>query len=285
MRQPWTKPQHCRHNWVCGVFGRVDIVRVCVLASSSSGNATFLQAGRTRILVDAGLSRREISSRLAAIGEDVRDLDAILITHEHTDHVSGLVAMSRADRERRASIPVYMTHLTAPAISWNDYTPALECFQAGSSFSIGDIDVLSFTIPHDAADPVGFCFRAEGIRVGLATDLGYLPDSIRVHLRGADLVILESNHDVEMLKVGPYPWSVKQRVLGRNGHLSNDVACDFIRDGLDTSTSTLVLGHLSEQNNHPEIVRISASQALEGRRLFTRLVVAEPGKQTEVFAY
>ncbi|HVT92858.1 MAG TPA: MBL fold metallo-hydrolase [Bryobacteraceae bacterium] len=270
--------------YVCFI-GRTHIVRVCVLASSSSGNATFLQAGRTRILVDAGLSRREISHRLASIGEDVRDLDAILVTHEHSDHVSGLVAMAKADRERRSSIPIYMTHLTAPAICWHDYTPALECFQAGSTFSIGDIEVRSFTIPHDAVDPVGFCFRSEGIRVGLATDLGYLPDSIRVHLRGVDILILESNHDVEMLKVGPYPWPVKQRVLGRNGHLSNDVTCGFIRDELDTNTSTLILGHLSEQNNHPEIVRLSASQALEGRSLFTRLVVAEPGRQTEVFTY
>ena len=104
----------------------------------------------------------------------------------------------------------------------------------------------SFTIPHDAADPVGFSFRAQGIKISIATDLGYLPDSIRHHLRGSDILLLKSNHDVEMLQFGPYPWSVKQRVMGRNGHLLNDVACSFIRDDLVTSTSTLILGHISE---------------------------------------
>ena len=175
--------------------------------------------------------------------------------------------------------------MTAPTIDWGEYQPALECFQAGTSFSIGDIDVDSFTIPHDAVDPVGFCFRAQGIKVGLVTDLGYVTDSIKYHLRCADLLLIESNHDTEMLKVGPYPWSVKQRVMGRKGHLSNDIVCDFIRNDLDLSTSTLILGHLSEHNNHPEIVRLTASQALEGRALFTRLVIARPREQSEVFTY
>jgi phosphoribosyl 1,2-cyclic phosphodiesterase len=132
---------------------------------------------------------------------------------------------------------------------------------------------------------VGFSFGAQGIKISIATDLGYLPDSIRHHLRGSDLLLLESNHDVEMLKVGPYPWSVKQRVMGRNGHLSNDVACSFIRDELDTTTSTLILGHLSESNNHPEIVRLCAQQALYGRSLFTKLVIADPRRPTETFTY
>ncbi|HEX6894119.1 MAG TPA: MBL fold metallo-hydrolase, partial [Bryobacteraceae bacterium] len=142
-------------------------------------------------------------------------------------------------------------------------------------------------IPHDAIDPVGFCFRSQGIKVGVVTDLGYVPDSIKFHLRGADLLILESNHDLEMLKVGPYPWSVKQRVMGRKGHLSNDVVSEFIARDLDTSVSTLVLGHLSEHNNHPEIVRNVAARALDRARrsLFTRLVVAEPRGQSEVFSY
>jgi phosphoribosyl 1,2-cyclic phosphodiesterase len=253
-----------------------------VLASSSSGNSTFIRTERTRILVDAGLSKRDIVARLAAIGEEAEQLDAILITHEHTDHVSGLVALAR-----QLNVPVYITRLTAPAIPWGEYTPKLDCFQAGTTFSIGDVDVDSFTVPHDAIDPVGFCFRAGGIKVGVVTDLGYLPDSIKFHLRGADLLVLESNHDLEMLKVGPYPWSVKQRVMGRKGHLSNEVVSDFIRDDLDSSISTLVLGHLSEHNNHPEIVRNVAARALDrcGRALFTRLVVAHPKEQTEVFSY
>jgi len=234
------------------------------------------------VLVDAGLSKRDVLARLAAIGESAESLDAILISHEHSDHVSGLVALAR-----QLDIPVYITRLTAPSIPWGEYTPKLDCFQAGASFTIGDLDIDSFTVPHDAIDPVGFCFRAHGIKVGVVTDLGYVPDSIKFHLRGADLLILESNHDLEMLKVGPYPWSVKQRVMGRKGHLSNEVVSDFIWRDLDSSVSTLVLGHLSEHNNHPEIVRSMAERALDRARrsLFTRLVVAEPKGQTEVFTY
>jgi phosphoribosyl 1,2-cyclic phosphodiesterase len=235
---------------------------------------------RTRLLVDAGLSRKETFDRLGAAGADPESLTAILVTHEHSDHVAGLQTIAR-----KLDIPVYVSRLTAPAILWEQYTPRLELFQAGASFSIGDIDVTSFTIPHDAADPVGFSFRAGGIKISIATDLGYLPDSIRFHLCGSDVLLLESNHDLEMLKVGPYPWAVKQRVMGRMGHLSNDVACSFIRDHLDLRTSTLIMGHLSEHNNHPEIVRLCASQALDGRGLFTKLVVADPRQPTETIRY
>ena len=253
-----------------------------MLASSSSGNSTFIRTEKTRILVDAGLAKRDILARLAAIDEDAEKLNAILVTHEHSDHVSGLVTLAR-----QVNVPIFITRLTAPAIPWGEYTPKLDCFQAGTTFTVGDIDVDSFTIPHDAIDPVGFCFRSQGVKVGLVTDLGYVTDSIKFHLRGANLLVLESNHDLEMLKVGPYPWSVKQRVMGRKGHLSNDVVCGFIRSDLDSSIDTLVLGHLSEHNNHPEIVRNMAVGALDraGRALFTRLVVAEPKQQTEVFAY
>ncbi len=143
----------------------------------------------------------------------------------------------------------------------------------------------SFTIPHDAADPVGFRFIAEGVKVAIATDLGYMPESIKYRLQGCQAMLLESNHDLEMLKVGPYPWSVKQRVMGRNGHLSNTHVCDYIESEFDGATQTLILGHLSEQNNHPEIVRMSAGQALEQRGLATRLVVAEQKNPTEVFRF
>ena len=257
-----------------------NIVKICVLASGSSGNCTFLATEKTRILVDAGLSRKEISARLEAIGETPQSLDAILVSHEHTDHVAGLPMLVKAHK-----IPVYLTHLTAPAIAWNDAEPAVETYQAGSRFTIGDIEVATFTIPHDAADPVAFTFRAQGIKVGLVTDLGYIPESIKFHVRGTNLLVLESNHDLEMLKVGPYPWAVKQRVMGRKGHLSNDVVAEFIRGDLDSSTSTLVLGHLSENNNHPELVRLVASQALAGRELLTRLIIAEQRRPTEVFIY
>jgi len=251
------------------------------LASSSSGNSIFVGTSRTRILIDAGLSRKETIARLAAIGETPEQLDAILVTHEHSDHVSGLMRLVR-----KFAVPVYTTTLTKPAIDWEGYAAAkVETFQAGTEFTIGDIDIQSFTIPHDAIDPVGFTLKAEGVKVGVATDLGYMPESICYHLRGTHFLLLESNHDLDMLKVGPYPWSVKQRVMGRRGHLSNDGVSTFIRDYLDTSTATLLLGHLSEHNNHPEIVRLTAAQALEGRGLATNLVVAEPGRQSEAFVY
>jgi len=251
-----------------------------VLASGSSGNATLVATGRTRILIDAGLSFRELTSRLALIGEEPAGLDAVLITHEHSDHVSGLPVLLRKLQYRP---PVHVTALTAQALAWEDRAPHLETFQAGCRFVIGDFEIDSFTVPHDALDPVAFTFRAQGVKVASVTDLGYIPDSIRYHVRDAHLLVLESNHDLEMLKVGPYPWSVKQRVMGRRGHLSNDVVSEFIRSDLGGSTATLVLGHISENNNHPELVRLVASQALQARALETRLVIAEPRKQTEVF--
>lgn len=220
-------------------------------------------------------------ARLTAIGEALENVDAILVTHEHSDHVSGLVPAAK-----QANAPIFATRLTADTIPWGDYVPTLESFGAGTSFSVGDIDVSSFTVPHDAIDPVGFLFEAQGIKIGLVTDLGYVTDSIRFHVQGTDLLMLESNHDLEMLRVGPYPWSVRQRIMGRMGHLSNDAACDFIRRDLGSAVSTLVLGHLSEHNNHPARVRVEAMNALSERGLFSpRLVVAEPKKQTEVFTY
>jgi phosphoribosyl 1,2-cyclic phosphodiesterase len=257
-------------------------VKFCVLASGSSGNAALLATDSTRILVDAGLSRREIARRLALIGETLTNLDAIVITHEHSDHVAGLPVLAR-HRDVRAVI--YMTRLTAPAIDWGEKTPRLEEFQAGACFQVGDIEITSFSIPHDAIDPVGYRFEAQGVRIGVATDLGYVPESVKFHLRRTDMLLLESNHDLDMLKVGPYPWSVKQRVMSRVGHLSNLSMSDFLTNDLDSSTAHLLLGHLSEQNNHPEIVRLTASQALEGRGLETRLAIASQHAPSEVYQF
>jgi phosphoribosyl 1,2-cyclic phosphodiesterase len=258
------------------------ILKFCVLASGSSGNAAFIATNRTRILVDAGLSYKELERRLAAIDEKAENFDAILVTHEHADHVSGLL---RIARKLKLKTPVYISRLTHPLIDWENTPVPIEKFQAGSDWTIGDIRIESFTIPHDAADPVGFRFVAEGIKVAIATDLGYMPDSIKYRLQGCQAVLLESNHDLEMLKVGPYPWVVKQRVMGRNGHLSNTHVCDYLEREFDGRTQTLILGHLSEHNNHPEIVRMGAAQALEQRGLSTRLVVAGQKNPTEVFRF
>ena len=257
------------------------MVKVCILASSSSGNSMFVATDRTRLLVDAGLSRKETAARLAAIGEDIGALDAILITHEHSDHVCGLVSIAR----KNASTPIFITRLTANSIPWGDYTPTLDCFQAGTRFTVGDIDVQSFTTPHDAIDPVGFTLQAHGVKVGIVTDLGYIPESIKYHLRGTDLLVMESNHDLDMLKDGPYPWSVRQRIMGKNGHLSNYATCGFIRGASGYLDQHADSRTLSEHTNHPARVEFEADRALMGRRLFTRLVVAQPGTQSEVFSY
>jgi phosphoribosyl 1,2-cyclic phosphodiesterase len=226
---------------------------------------------------------RELRRRLQAIGESLNRIDAILITHEHSDHISGLAVLAR-NKEIRAT--VYMTRLTAPAIDWGPTQPArLEPFQAGARFQIGDIEVQSFGIPHDAIDPIGYAFEAEGVRIGVATDLGYIPESVKFHLRRTDLLLLEANHDLDMLKVGPYPWPVKQRVMSRVGHLSNLGMSDYLMQDLDSCTANLVLGHLSEHNNHPAIVQMIASEALERRGLKTALSIARQNTASEVFQF
>jgi phosphoribosyl 1,2-cyclic phosphodiesterase len=253
-----------------------------VLASGSSGNAALLAADNVRILVDAGLSVRELTRRLALIGEEIERLDAVLITHEHSDHVAGLPALARSKKLRA---PIYLTRLTTPAIDWGEAQPRVATFQAGASFEIGGIEVNSFSVPHDATDPVGFCFEAGSVRIATVTDLGYLPESVKYHLRRTDLVLLEANHDLDMLRVGPYPWPVKQRVMSRVGHLSNLVIAEYLAGEFPASAAHLVLGHLSEQNNHPEIVRDLAARALDTRGLRTQLTIAGPREPSEIFRF
>ncbi|HEV2578066.1 MAG TPA: MBL fold metallo-hydrolase [Acidobacteriaceae bacterium] len=299
-------------------------MRMTVLASGSRGNATVVAAGRTAVLVDAGLSCRELLKRMAATGEDPADLKAILITHEHLDHVAGLSVLARKLR-----IPVFFTEATHRAwvrmltpqkrMSYKAWLekiqrereameagtetpceepeteastpeevrpkinptelPALEFFEAGRSFRIGELEVCPFTIPHDAADPCGFVFYAPGesIRMAVATDLGYVPPNVKLALKNVDVLLLESNHDLEMLKDGPYPWSVKQRVLSRVGHLSNAATAEFLMRDYDGGAHTIVLGHLSEQNNLPELARLAAEQAIGDRMtlLGNRVLLAQ----------
>jgi len=254
-------------------------VSVKVLASGSRGNSAIVESSQTRILVDAGISCRETFKRMKAAGDDPHALSAILITHEHTDHVSGLLVLAR-----KLKIPVFMTGATHHAWSRalrdadgeRPQLERLELFSSGRSFQVGDIGVTPFTIPHDAADPVGFTFRAEGMKVAIATDLGYMPPSVRDQLRGCDLLVLESNHDVEMLRVGSYPWSVKQRVMSRVGHLSNSALAEFFATDYDGHASYIVLAHLSEENNHPELARREAEKALSNRQtvLHNRVLLA-----------
>jgi phosphoribosyl 1,2-cyclic phosphodiesterase len=243
-------------------------IRISILASGSSGNITLLETSQTRLLVDAGLGKRETIKRLKALSAHLESLDGIVISHEHSDHVGGISQILGLWRA-----PVYATRATQYAMLTTLPPPAqkrltqFETFYAGDRFQIGDIEVSAFSIPHDAADPVGFCFRAAGVKVCVVTDLGYLPALVKHHLRGADGLVLESNHDLEMLKVGPYPWHIKQRVMSRTGHLSNDCVSEFLADpeGFDGAARYLVLAHLSENNNHPDVARICAEEALNRR--------------------
>jgi phosphoribosyl 1,2-cyclic phosphodiesterase len=333
-------------------------MRMTVLASGSKGNSTVIASAETSLLVDAGLSCRELLKRMKIANEDPAALSAILITHEHQDHIAGLATLAR-----RLRIPVYITEPTHRAwvrmvtprttmtyAKWLDhihaekeartqadapptnhssedviltlretkgkdprisslsasmafdqtepaatdpdedetpqetkpapsYLPAVQYFHSGSNFSIGDISITPFTIPHDAADPCGFVFasRSEAVRMAIATDLGYMPPNVKSALQRVDVLLLESNHDLEMLKDGPYPWAVKQRVLSRVGHLSNHATAEFLAHDYDGGATYIVLGHLSEQNNAPELALFAAEQAIAGRMslLGNRILLAK----------
>jgi phosphoribosyl 1,2-cyclic phosphodiesterase len=249
-------------------WGQPIGLRVSILASGSSGNITLLETRRTRLLIDAGLGKRETLARLAAVEQSVDHLDGILITHEHTDHCNGLPQMLALWKA-----PLYVTEPTLDAMqrilpdTLGKRLNGLETIHPGQCFTVGDIDVHAFAVPHDAADPVAFTFRANGAKLAIVTDLGYMPQLVKVHLRDTDCLVLESNHDLDMLKVGPYPWVVKQRVLSRTGHLSNHAVSEYLSDheGFDARARYLVLAHLSQENNNPDLVRLSAEEAL-GRR-------------------
>jgi phosphoribosyl 1,2-cyclic phosphodiesterase len=273
-------------------------VRVCVLGSGSKGNCTLLATETTRLLVDAGLSCKETCARLEAIGEPADGLQAVVISHEHNDHTGGVRVLAQ-----RSNLTIHISRLTYAAVNWDDAPKdgavngaaddtrrrkrelKFEHFTVGEKFAIGDIAVSPFSIPHDAADPVAFTFEAQGVRIGMVTDLGFIPEIVKQRLKGCHCLIFESNHDLEMLKMGPYPWEVKQRIMGRQGHLSNLATAGFLVEDFDGAAEVLVLAHLSETNNHPEIARLSAAQALEQRAgaARTRLYLASQTAPTEVF--
>jgi phosphoribosyl 1,2-cyclic phosphodiesterase len=243
-------------------------LRVTILGSGSSGNCTLLETDQTRLLVDAGLGKKETLRRLAAVGRDVDRLDGIVISHEHSDHIGSLAQVLGQWRTT-----VYLNEATHTEVmrilpeNSHKRLDRVEHIRAGQRFIVGDIEVSPFSIPHDAVDPLGFTFRTNGMKVAIVTDLGYLPELVKVHLRDSDCLMLESNHDLEMLKVGPYPWHIKQRVMSRTGHLSNHTVSEFLADaeGFDAHARYVVLAHLSENNNNPDVARISAEEAL-GRR-------------------
>lgn len=237
-------------------------MRLCLLASGSKGNAAILEVNRTRILIDAGISARDLARRLELVGIDGQDLDALVITHEHTDHVRGLGPLVR-----RYNLPVYLHTEIAGQLADIGRTAAVREFAPGQAWSIGDVEVRAFSVTHDAISPVGFTFSCEAGKIGMATDLGAATRLVEQQLMGCRALILETNHDESMLRDGPYPWPLKQRVRSRHGHLSNPAAAELLDSLLWDGLEALVLAHLSATNNLPVLARQAVDRVLSAQTL------------------
>ena len=236
-------------------------MRFSPLFSGSSGNATYVGCDDASILVDAGLSGTRVIQELKRVGIDPSKLDAILVTHEHSDHIKGIGILSR-----KFDLPVYASEGTWRAMMGkigNVQEKNIRVFEPEQDFFIGPIDVTPFSTPHDAAQPVGYTFEVSGAKLAIATDLGCVRDGWLNHVLGSDAVLLESNYDPDMLKAGPYPYELKKRIMSRHGHLSNDdagaVAVELVRSG----TRQIILGHLSKENNFPELAMRSCELTLQ----------------------
>ncbi|MGN0306163.1 MAG: MBL fold metallo-hydrolase [Lachnospiraceae bacterium] len=245
-------------------------MELCSIASGSSGNCIYVGTQATHLLVDVGISGKRTESGLNSIGLSGRDLDGILITHEHSDHVSGLGVMSR-----KYHIPIYATAGTIEAIRRSSSLGKIdeELFvpiEADSTFTLKDILVSPMSTSHDAIQPVAYRFRHGKQKIAIATDLGTYNDYTVECLKGMDLLFLEANHDVNMLQVGPYPYALKQRILGDRGHLSNERSGQLLEKLLHDKLQAVVLGHLSKENNLPQLayetVRVELAMGKTGYR-------------------
>jgi phosphoribosyl 1,2-cyclic phosphodiesterase len=231
---------------------------VCILASGSKGNAIFISSGDTSLLIDAGLSGIEIERRLKLRGFDPKNLDAILVSHEHSDHIQGVGVLSR-----RYKLPVYINSKTRKAaVSQLGNLYDFKKFECGSMFTLNDLSIHPFSISHDAEDPCGFTVNQNGTKIGIATDLGIATSMVKEHLKGCTLLILEANHDEGMLINGPYPWPVKQRIKSRTGHLSNAASKTLLNELQHDGLKHVMLAHLSETNNTPQKAVNEVGQAL-----------------------
>lgn len=230
------------------------------LISGSSGNSTFLSDGKTNILIDCGMSGKRLCESLESINVDAHSVDALLITHEHTDHVAGAGVISR-----KYNIPIYATAGTHNAMSLGKIkNENIRIVEKGETFEIGSIGISAFSIPHDAADPVGYTFFVGGEKVSVATDIGTMTKEIENQILGSSMVLLEANHDVQMLKCGSYPYELKRRILGKNGHLSNDSAAQTALKLVQGGAKKVFLGHLSHENNTPDIAFMTVENILRG---------------------
>ena len=224
-------------------------VQLTILGSGSAGNCAYLETDETRLLIDAGFSARQTRKRLATISRGPEGLNGILITHEHSDHINGLAVLAA-----ELNVPVYCNRETRLAMEFQ-LRCKLDCriFATGASFEIGDVTVDTFTIPHDAADPVGFLVHTTAGNIGFLTDLGHATKLALERVRSANVLLLETNHDLKMLQDSSRPWSLKQRIAGRHGHLSNEDAANVIEEIMSADLRQLYLGHLSRECNRPEL--------------------------------
>lgn len=250
-------------------------MRFCVLGSGSSGNCVVVEGDEGRILVDAGFSCREIERRLDAVGVGSRRFAAVVLTHEHGDHSRGAPRFSR-----RHGVPIHATSGTLSALKLPKHCPPPVAIGDGRPFEVGGFRIEPFAVPHDAREPVGFVIEADDCRLGIAADLGRRsPDAWR-RLRNLDALVLETNHDVEMLREGPYPWPLKQRIASDRGHLSNHDAADGLREILSERLQWVVLYHLSRTNNMPVLAEQAVARVLDLGVARTEICVAEQSRPT-----
>ncbi len=240
-------------------------MRICSIASGSSGNCVYVGDDDTHILIDAGISGKRVKAGLEAIGVDIKDIQALLITHEHSDHISGVGVLSR-----KYKMPIYSKERTLKNVLKSRSVGVIdpELFhhvEADETFMVGHILVTPFTSNHDAIDPLCYTFTKENKKIGIATDLGSYNDYIKDHLKGANALYLEANHDVRMLEVGPYPYFLKQRILSDVGHLSNDMSADLICELYHEGLNHIILAHLSHENNMPAVAHATVKHEIDAR--------------------
>lgn len=254
-------------------------MRVCLLASGSKGNAILAEAGGSKILVDAGLSASEILRRLASIGVEGAELDAVLISHEHTDHTRGAGTLAR-----KLKIPLLLSYPTCRAIHSSLRKVEVVEFESGYPFTFRELLIDPFPITHDACDPVGFLIDGSDGKIGIATDLGIATRLVKDKLGGSRVLVLESNHDEEMLLNGPYPWHLKQRIKSRHGHLSNSESAELLDELLHPGLEGLFLAHLSEVNNDPEVAHHVTATLLNGQNVCApELIIGQQHQASKVF--
>ncbi len=237
-------------------------LKICVLASGSGGNSTYISDGTTSILVDAGLSGIEIERRLKSRGLDPEKLSALLLTHEHSDHSQGVGVLSR-----RYNLPVYISKKTKGAASHIGKLHDHKLFKCGYTFMIDNLSIHPFSLSHDAIDTSGFTIERNGLKVGIATDLGIATAMVKEHLKDCTALIIEANHDREMLINGPYPWPLKQRIQSRIGHLSNSDSNHLLNELKHDNLKHVILAHLSETNNTPDSALNTVGKALQNTKI------------------